>query len=358
MFITVVSLLVFCACEQKTSEPKHLEIDETLIDLMMTDYNQENVPGAAILIVHQSNIILSKGYGLAKINEGTKINNQTNFRLASITKQFTAMAIMILKQRGQLNYEQTLTEFFDGFPTYGSSITVRHLMNHTSGLIDYFSLIPDTTTEQLKDLDVLELMRLQTTTYFVTGSEYRYSNSGYALLALIVETISGLSFAEFLDINIFTPLGMNGSIAFEEGISTIDNRAFGHSYNNNEYILDDQSLTSAVLGDGGTYTSIQDLYKWDLALNNSNLIDQDIIVEAFTPGRLNNGEEIDYGFGWVLDSYRGKERTYHTGSTRGFKNVYQRYPELELSISILTNRSSGNPMTIANQIADILFNNI
>ena len=110
--------------------------------------------------MHQSNIILSKGYGLAKINEGTKINNQTNFRLASITKQFTAMAIMILKQRGQLNYEQTLTEFFDGFPTYGSSITVRHLMNHTSGLIDYFSLIPDTTTEQLKDLDVLELMRL------------------------------------------------------------------------------------------------------------------------------------------------------------------------------------------------------
>ena len=102
----------FALVSRKHLRPKHLEIDETLIDLMMTDYNQENVPGAAILIVHQSNIILSKGYGLAKINEGTKINNQTNFRLASITKQFTAMAIMILKQRGQLNYEQTLTEFF------------------------------------------------------------------------------------------------------------------------------------------------------------------------------------------------------------------------------------------------------
>jgi len=325
---------------------------------MMTDYNLENAPGAAILIAHQSNIILSKGYGLTNINEGTKINNQTNFRLASITKQFTAMSIMILKQRGQLDYEQTLTEFFDGFPTFGSSITVRHLMNHTSGLIDYFSLISDTTTEQLNDLDVLELMRSQTTTYFIPGSEYRYSNSGYALLALIVEIVSGLSFAEFLDINIFTPLGMYGSVAFEKGISTIDHRAYGHSYNNNEYFLDDQSLTSAVLGDGGIYASIQDLYWWDLSLNNSDLIDQNTQMEAFTPGRLNNGEEIDYGFGWVLDSYRGKVRTYHTGSTRGFKNVYQRYPDLDLSITILTNRSSGNPMNIANQIADILFNKI
>ena len=324
----------------------------------MTDYNLENVPGAAILIVHQSHILLSKGYGLAKINESTQINNQTNFRLASITKQFTAMAIMILKQRGQLNYEQAITEFFDEFPAYGSSITIRHLLNHTSGLIDYFSLVPDTTTEQLKDLDVLELMRSQNTTYFIPGSEYRYSNSGYALLALIVENISGLNFAEFLDINIFTPLDMSGSVAFEEGTSTIDHRAFGHSFNNSEYFLDDQSMTSAVLGDGGIYTSIQDLYMWDLSLTNSDLIDMDVQLEAFTSGRLNNGEEIDYGFGWVLDSYRGKARAYHTGSTRGFKNVYQRYPDLGLSITILTNRSSGNPMNIANQVSDILFNKI
>ena len=284
----------------------------------MVDYNLENVPGAAVLIVHQSNIILSKGYGLAKINEETQINSQSNFRLASITKQFTAMAIMILKQRGQLNYEQTLTDFFDDFPTYGSSITIRHLLNHTSGLIDYFGLVNDTTTEQLRDLDVLELMRSQTTTYFTPGNEYRYSNSGYALLALIVENVSGLSFADFVGINIFNPLGMDGSIAFEEGISTIDHRAYGHSYDNNEYILDDQSLTSAVLGDGGIYTSIQDLCKWSLALDNSDLIDHSIQVEAFTSGRLNSGKEIDYGFGWVLDSYRGKERTYHTGSTREF----------------------------------------
>ena len=159
----------------------------------MTDYNLDNVPGAAILIVHQSHIVLSKGYGLAKINESTRINNQTNFRLASITKQFTAMAIMILKQRGQLNYEEALTEFFDGFPAYGSSITIRHLLNHTSGLIDYFSLVPDTTTEQLKDLDVLELMRSQNTTYFIPGSEYRYSKSGIAKQAKIIQIINALN---------------------------------------------------------------------------------------------------------------------------------------------------------------------
>jgi len=231
----------------------------------------------------------------------------------------------------------------------------EHLLYHTSGLRDYFSLIPDNVTEQIHDDDVLNMMMEQTSTYFMPGSEYQYSNSGYAVLAMIVEQVSGLSFANFLSENIFIPLNMAGSIAFEEGISTVPSRAYGYSYSGDHYVMNDQSLTSAVLGDGGIYTSIDDLFKWDQGLYTNSILPQDILQEVFTSGTLSNGAETGYGFGWVLDTYRNRNRAGHTGSTRGFRNVYHRYPDEELSIVILTNRNSGSPKDVADQIADILF---
>ena len=224
-------------------------------------------PGAALLITENGNIIYSKGYGLANLQESIPITSATNFRLASLTKQFTAMCIMILNSRGQLDYELTLTNIFPDFPDYGNNITIRHLLHHTSGLIDYFTLIPDTVSQQLRDQDVLNLMMAQTTTSFPPGTEYRYSNSGYALLAMIVKNVSGKEFAEFLEDEIFFPLGMSNSIAFVDGISTVENRAYGYSQIDSEFIRDDQSITSAVLGDGGIYSSLDDMFKWDQILN-------------------------------------------------------------------------------------------
>ena len=345
--------MMFSSCDQ--IENNMVELDSAAIDSLMWNYNLANGPGAALTIIANGYIIYSKGYGLANLEEDIPIISGTNFRLASITKQFTAMCIMILQSRGQLNYEQTLTALFPDFPNYGNEITIRHLLHHTSGLRDYFSLIPGNVTEQIHDDDVLNMMMEQTSTYFIPGSEYQYSNSGYAILAMIVEQISGLSFANFLSENIFIPLNMAGSIAFEEGMSTVPSRAYGYSYSGDHYVMNDQSLTSAVLGDGGIYTSIDDLFKWDQGLYTNSILPQDILQEAFTSGTLSNGAETGYGFGWVLDTYRNRNRAGHSGSTRGFRNVYHRYPDEELSIIILTNRNSGSPKDIANQIADILF---
>lgn len=262
---------------------------------------------------------------------------------------------MILNSRGQLDYELTLTDIFPDFPEYGSNITVKHLLHHTTGLIDYFTLIADTVSQQLKDQDVLNLMMTQTTTYFPPGTEYRYSNSGYALLAMVVEKVSGRGFADFLEENIFSPLGMSNSIAYENGISTVENRAYGYSLIDNEYTRDDQSLTSAVLGDGGIYSSLDDMFKWDQSINTNQLVPFTILNEAFISGTLANGEETGYGFGWLLDSYLYRHRAYHTGSTRGFRNVYMRFPDEKMSILILTNRNSGSPKEIANQIMEYIF---
>ncbi|MCU0645792.1 MAG: beta-lactamase family protein [bacterium] len=312
-----------------------------------------NVPGAALKIIQDGKPILTKIYGLADVEKKIPVAAHTNFRLASFTKQFTAMCIMMLQERGKLSYNQTLKEIFPDFPDYGSAITIRHLLHHTSGLIDYESLIPDTATIQVLDKDVLNMMLQQDSTYFPPGAEYRYSNSGYAVLAMIVETVSGQRFADFLKQNIFDPLAMTKTVAYEQGISEVENRAFGYANENGKLVFKDQSLTSAVLGDGGIYSSVDDLFKWDQALYTDKLVRLETLEQAFTPGILNDGAKLDYGFGWRSDEYLGFKRMHHTGQTCGFTTIIQRYPEQKFSIIILINRNEPMLMDLANRLAEL-----
>ena len=348
-------VVVLTSCGEKDLGSPIIEVDSGIIDSLFSDYDLGDGPGAAVMIIKDGEILFSNGYGLANLEDGIPNTNETNFRLASITKQFTAMCIMILINHGELDFESTLTDIFSAFPSYGNNITIRHLLNHTSGLVDYESLIQNDATEQVSDMDVNNMMTGLDSTYFTSGTDYRYSNTGYALLAMIVEVKSGLSFAAFLEENIFSPLGMTNSVAHQNGISSVNNRAYGYSQNNGEYSRDDQSLTSAVLGDGGIYTSLNDMFRWDQSLYTDSLVPYEILNEAFTSGELSSGEKTGYGFGWRIDSYLYRERVAHTGSTRGFRNVYMRFPDQHISILILTNRNSGSPFNIAEKIADYLF---
>ena len=348
-------VMVIGSCGEKDLGSPVTEADSAIIDSLFSDYDLDDGPGAAVMIIKEGVILFSKEYGLANLEDEIPITNETNFRLASITKQFTAMCIMILKNRGELDFETTLVEIFPPFPSYGNNITIRHLLNHTSGLVDYESLIQNDATEQVSDMDVYNMMTGLDSTYFTSGTDYRYSNTGYALLSMIVEVKSGLSFAAFLEENIFSPLGMTNSVAHQNGISTVSNRAYGYSQGDNIYSLDDQSLTSAVLGDGGIYTSLNNMFHWDQSLYTDTLVPIEILNEAFTSGELSNGEKTGYGFGWRMDTYLYRNRAHHTGSTRGFRNVFMRFPDQKISILILTNRNSGRPINIAEKIADYLF---
>jgi len=260
---------------------------------------------------------------------------------------------MILEERGLLKYDQKLTEFFSDFPAYGDQITVRNLLQHTSGLIDYESLIPDTATIQVLDDDVLGMMKAIDSTYFQPGTEYRYSNSGYALLAMIIEKVSGTGFAEFLKKNIFSPLNMSASVAFEKGISEVQNRAFGYTVYDDSIKFSDQSITSAVLGDGGIYSNLEDLYRWDQSLYTEKLVQRSTLEQAFTPLGLLNGKKEIYGFGWRIDEYRGARRIHHNGSTRGFRAVIHRFPEQKLTLILQANRSEPDLFPLAENISDL-----
>jgi CubicO group peptidase (beta-lactamase class C family) len=291
---------------------------------------------------------------MADLERRVAATPETDYRLASVSKQFTAMAVMLLVKDGKVRYDQPVRDFLPELPAAARAVTVRHLLNHTSGLWDYEALIPETRTTQLDDNDVLALAASKDALSSPPGTVYCYSNSGYVLLGLIVARASGMSFPEFLRTRIFVPLGMTATVAHVEGKDTIPRRAYGYSPRGGGFVQTDQSVTSATLGDGGIYTNVDDMIRWDRALAEAQLVDSATLALATTPPQLSAGTTTEYGFGWFVDSYRGEHRWRHTGETSGFRNAIQRFPGRRLTIIVLTNRSSGEPAAIVERIADRL----
>jgi CubicO group peptidase (beta-lactamase class C family) len=336
-------------------------------------------PGLAVLVKKGGRILFERGYGVTKVKSKTRITPDTDFRLASVTKQFTAMAVMLLVRDGKLRYESTLTEIFPEFPAYGKTITIRHLLTHTSGLPDYEDLMDReeksggkrwSAERQIQDAEVLALLEKETRGKFPPGTSWAYSNSGYVVLGLIIARISGVPYPEFLEQNIFAPLGMRGTLAYQKGKAEVPHRAFGHSRERGKLILTDQSSTSATLGDGGIYSNLEDLSKWDDALANHTLLSVEAMKDALTPVKLADGREphwpiepngdnlapgkpVSYGFGWFLDSYPGHPRMWHSGTTIGFRNVIERFTMDHLTIVILCNRADFDPTVLSFKIFDL-----
>ena len=316
------------------------------IDLLFQRY-QNKSPGAAFMVIHKGEVIDERYYGLADLEKSKPINRTTNFRLASVTKQFTAISILQLMENGKLEFSTGLREIFPEFPDYANQINFGQLLHHTSGIVSYESLIPDSATVPVSDHDVLQLLLQADSTYFMPGAGYRYSNSGYSLLALTVERLSGSSFPEYLQEYIFAPTEMRSSVAYVNGINTVPNRAYGYNVENGVVEFSDQSMTSSVLGDGGIYSSIADLFKWDQALYHHNLIGETWLDSAFSPWLEH------YGCGFRIEDYKGYKRISHTGSTSGFRTVYQRFPESEFSVIVLTNRREPGVQYLAEALTDI-----
>jgi len=338
-------------------------------------------PGFAALFRNALGTAYTRTEGVRDLRSKTRIDAHTNFRLASFSKQFTAMAIMLLVHDGKLRYDETLTEVFADFPTYGKSITVRNLLNHTSGLPDYEDLMDAaekakgrlwSAEKQIQDDEVLELLKKEKSGKFVPGTSWSYSNSGYVLLGLIVAKLSGHSYGEFLHTRIFAPLKMDQTIVFQKGKNEVSNRAFGHSKEGSILKETDQSSTSATLGDGGIYSNLEDLAKWDDALRNHTLLSEKEFKPALIPVKLNDatdphwpleanddnlhpGKPVSYGFGWFLDPYESyggtRRRMWHTGSTMGFRTVIERFTAANgLTTIILCNRTDLDPEKLALQV--------
>jgi CubicO group peptidase (beta-lactamase class C family) len=316
------------------------------IDLLMARYAGE-VPGASLLVLKDGEAIVRRGYGQSERERGIEAGPATNYRLASITKQFTAAAILLLVEDGVLDLDDPLRRWLPSLPPATDGITLHHVLSHTSGLVDYEDIIPPTMTAQLRDADVLRLLEGQDRTYFAPGTDYRYSNSGYALLALVVERASGQGFPEFLRDRIFHPLGMHDTLAHVQGGPEVPHRAFGYSLVAGDWVRTDQSQTSAVLGDGGIYSSIDDLARWDAALYDDRLLSDASRRLAFTAVTPTDDPAVDYGYGWRITG----ETLWHSGETMGFRNVIVRWPRRRLTVILLSNRNDPEPYRTALEIA-------
>lgn len=353
---------------------------EEKVDELFSAVTSPDAPGLAVLVRRDGTTVFERGYGVADIRSKVKIDARTNFRLASFTKQFTAMAIMLLVHDGKLRYEEALTDLFPDFPDYGKTITVRNLLNHVSGLPDYEESMEAaekaggsmwSPEKQIQDDEVLRLLEKEKSGKFAPGTSWSYSNSGYVVLGCIVARVSGKPYGEFLRERIFAPLKMSHTIVYQKGKNEVPNRAFGHSKENELLKETDQSSTSATLGDGGIYSNLEDLEKWDDALGHHTLLSEKEMRPALTPVRLKDGSEphwpqepggdnlhpgkpVSYGFGWFLDPYNGHRRMWHTGSTMGFRTVIQRFLGENLTIIILSNRSDLDPEKLSLAVADLL----
>ncbi|GAC1636706.1 MAG: serine hydrolase domain-containing protein [Candidatus Acidiferrum sp.] len=338
----------------------------------------KKTPGLAALVKKDGGIVFERGYGAKELRTNSSIDKKTNFRLASVTKQFTAMAVMLLVHDKKLTYETTLGEVFPEFAEYGKKITVRQLLNHTSGLPDYEDLMDAaekskgktwSAEKQIQDLEVLKLLEKESKGKFAPGTKWEYSNSGYVVLGLIVAKLSGKSYAEFLQERIFAPLKMADTVVYQKGKNTVPNRAYGHAKEENGFKETDQSSTSATLGDGGVYSSVDDLSKWDDGLQNHTLLTAEEMKPALQPAKFGglanavlpedapsalHGVPVEYGFGWFLDPYKGQERMWHYGDTTGFKTAIQRFPKNGLTVIVLCNRTDVDPGALATRVADLL----
>jgi CubicO group peptidase (beta-lactamase class C family) len=312
-----------------------------LIDQLFADYTGA-VPGASAALI-RDDVIDYVAFGLADLEQRTPASVTTNYRLASVSKQFTAMAALLLAADGRLALDDSLARFFAGAPPRWRQVTLRHLLTHTAGLLDYEDLIPPDTSAQLRDQDVLELVRPQAGGYHAPGAAFRYSNTGYCLLALIVELVADRPFAAFLRERIFAPLGMVDTVAYEPNASPISQRAYGHSLRDGLWARTDQSLTSATLGDGGIYSSVGDLVRWDAALAEGRLLAGQLMADLFSP-HIATPDGAAYGLGWYL---RGRQVAYHTGETIGFRTAIVRRLDRRLTAIVLTNRGDAAPLGLA-----------
>ena len=291
-------------------------------------------PGIALSIYKNGEPVYLNTAGLADATTNTPLDTLTNFRMASVTKQFTAMAILLLEKDGTLSVDDPIGRWLPELPArIRQKVLIRHLLTHSSGILDYESLIPATQTAQLLDADVGSFLSKKDSTYFPPGTRFQYSNSGFCLLALIIERASHKSYARFLKERIFLPLHMDSSTVYEAG-QPIPRRAMGYARNSTGNIIpSDQSITSATKGDGGVYTSLSDYSKWIKALQQNKLLPLAATLHRL---RFPIAPQSYYAAGWFIQT-DSPQFLFHSGSTCGFANFVIQLPGDNWSITYFSN---------------------
>ena len=326
------------------------------VDEVFSDLAKPGSPGCALGVYRDGKILYAKGYGLADIEQNTAITPQTVFDIGSTSKQFTAASILLLEKQGKLSVNDDVRKYLPELPSYGQKITILQLLNHTSGLRDYLTLMTlagvnlDGVTT---DADALALITRQRALNFAPGSEFLYSNTGFFLLSVIVQRVTGKTLREFAAENIFVPLNMAHTQYRDNHRAVIPDRALAYQQQEDSagYALDVSYFEQT--GDGAVHTSVQDLLSWDENFYSPRLGGKAFLAELQEPARLNDGKILDYAKGLFVRDYRGLRTVSHGGAWGGYRAELLRFPDQHFSVACLCNLANAAPGRRAQQVADI-----
>jgi len=350
-----VSLLLIGVCGGVAAGHRGQKM-EAAVDEVFEDLTAPGSPGCALGVYRDGQIVYAKGYGLANVEESVPITPKSVFDIGSTSKQFTAASILLLEKQSKLSVNDDVRKYLPELPDYGNKITILHLLNHTSGLRDYLTLMELAgihTDSVTTDQDALALIARQRALNFAPGTEWLYSNTGFLLLSTIVKRVSGKTLREFATENIFTPLGMAQTQYRDNHTSLIANRALAYDANekNGGYTLNVSYFEQT--GDGAVHSSVEDLLKWDENFYTGQIGGKIFLAELQEHGRLNNGKVLDYAKGLNVAEYRGLHTVRHGGSWGGYRAELLRFPDQHFSVACLCNVGNANPARRANEVADV-----
>jgi CubicO group peptidase (beta-lactamase class C family) len=325
------------------------------VDAIFLTFDGPASPGCAVGVARGDRPVLVRAYGSADLERDAAVTPDTIFEAGSVSKQITAAAVLLLARDGRLSLDDDVREHLPEVPDYGRTIRIRHLLNHTSGLRDWGGVLeaagrPRGSRVYTQD-DVLDLVSRQRGVNFRPGAEYLYSNTGYSLLPLVVERVSGVSFAEYTRRHIFDPLEMTRTSWRDDFTRVVKGRALAYTKSSGEFTL--EMPFENVHGHGGLLTTVGDLLLWNANFESGFVGGQPLIDEMQRPARLANGRRISYGAGLVLSKYRGLTEVSHSGSTAGYRAFVARYPEEGISLAVLCNTATARVTELAHQVADV-----
>ena len=357
LVLTSVLCLALAGCGGADAPSSRGHDAAAQVEALFSTFTRGDSPGAAVMVVEEGEIVHAGGYGYADLERRTPITSRTAFRLASVSKQFAAMAIMIMAEHGQLAYDDKLVQYIPELERFGDDITLRHLLTHTGGLPDYYDALTEEAGDSMPTTeDAMEFLAGWGEPLFEAGDRYEYSNPGYEMLALVVERVSGQTFGEYLRENVFEPLGMRDTVVRDDSEPEIRNRAYGYSRKEDSFILKDDDALNHIIGSGGIYSTVEDLYLWDQALYTELLVRRATLDEAWSSVRLNDGDDYPYGFGWGLEPYGALgRRVSHGGGWVGFSTFIVRFPKRQFSVIVLSNLDEFESGEFADRITDIYF---
>jgi CubicO group peptidase (beta-lactamase class C family) len=326
------------------------------IDALFAAYNRPQSPGCSVGVIHEGAFIFQKSYGEASLEPKVALTSQSVFYMASVSKQFTAASVVLAAEQGFLSLDEEVRKYIPELPNYGTRITIREMLHHTSGFRDFLDLT-DLSGKDISALsspeDVLALIARQKALNNVPGEEFVYSNSNYFLLGVVVKRATGKSLAEFASANIFQPLSMKHTFFYDDSRGVVPNRVAAYDSGKDGQFLPDWSATYDIVGSGGLMSNVDDLLLWDRAFYSNKLGKGTLIRELETPGTLNNGKQINYGMGLWLSEYRGLKIVEHSGGSFGYRTEILRFPDQRFSVVALCNVGSADVEDLARRISDL-----